>query len=182
MSSRFLNSTAAAAAIVALLAACDADRRAGAAPSDQDAQADAPIQLAQNQQRPAVQEPPTQGGAGPHFSGDAEQIKAGGQLAAKFNCIGCHFNGGGGIGPAFLDDVWVYGDSIEQIHAVISNGTPNGMPTWQGKIPDEQIWQLAAFVESLPSDKPIPTDRPAATESAPGSLDAKGRVVEHATP
>lgn len=28
-------------------------------------------------------------------------------------------------------------------------GRPRGMPAWRGKIPDEQMWQLAAYVKSL---------------------------------
>ena len=28
-------------------------------------------------------------------------------------------------------------------------GRPNGMPAWGGKIPDEQLWQIATYVRSL---------------------------------
>ena len=44
------------------------------------------------------------------------------------NCAGCHFNGGGGMGPPLMDNIWIYGDSIENIGASIREGRPNGMP------------------------------------------------------
>ncbi|MFN2532578.1 MAG: cytochrome c, partial [Pyrinomonadaceae bacterium] len=31
----------------------------------------------------------------------------------------------------------------------IREGRPNGMPSFRGKIPDEQIWQLVAYVRSM---------------------------------
>ncbi|HML27955.1 MAG TPA: c-type cytochrome [Hyphomicrobium sp.] len=80
---------------------------------------------------------------------DPEQIAAGKQLFTAMNCVGCHFNGGGGMGPPLMDNVWIYGDSIENIAASIREGRPNGMPSFRGFVPDEQIWQLAAYVRSL---------------------------------
>jgi cytochrome c oxidase cbb3-type subunit 3 len=80
---------------------------------------------------------------------DPEQIAAGKQLFAAMNCNGCHFNGGGGIGPPLMDNVWIYGDSIENIAATIREGRPNGMPSFRGFLPEEQIWQVAAYVRSL---------------------------------
>ena len=59
------------------------------------------------------------------------------------------FEGGGGIGPALMDNKWRYGSSLDQIYHSIADGRPNGMPTWRGKIPDSQIWQLAAYVKWL---------------------------------
>jgi len=85
---------------------------------------------------------------------DPEQIAAGKQLFAAMNCNGCHFNGGGGIGPPLMDNVWIYGDSIENIAATIREGRPNGMPSFRGFLPEEQIWQVAAYVRSL--SKPPP--------------------------
>jgi cytochrome c oxidase cbb3-type subunit 3 len=48
-----------------------------------------------------------------------------------------------------MDDVWIYGSSIENIAASIREGRPNGMPTFRGKIPEDQIWQIAAYVRAL---------------------------------
>ncbi len=85
---------------------------------------------------------------------DPQQIEAGKQLFSAMNCVGCHFNGGGGMGPPLMDNVWIYGDSIENIAASIREGRPNGMPSFRGFLPDEQIWQLAAYVRSLSQPPP----------------------------
>jgi cytochrome c oxidase cbb3-type subunit 3 len=79
----------------------------------------------------------------------AFDISEGQRLYKWFNCAGCHFNGGGGIGPALMDDQWIYGASMENIAATIREGRPNGMPSFRGRIPDDQIWQIAAYVRSL---------------------------------
>ena len=71
------------------------------------------------------------------------------RLFAAFNCSGCHANGGGGIGPALMDDKWIYGGEIQQIAATILQGRPNGMPSFRGRVPDEQVWQIAAYVRSM---------------------------------
>lgn len=83
------------------------------------------------------------------YEGNATHIANGQRYYAWFNCNGCHFNGGGGIGPALMDDKWRYGGQIEQIYATIQEGRPNGMPSFRDKIPDEQIWEIAAYVRSL---------------------------------
>jgi cytochrome c oxidase cbb3-type subunit III len=71
------------------------------------------------------------------------------QLFDIYNCSGCHFHGGGGMGPALIDDQWLYGSRLDQIYASIYQGRPKGMPAWAGAIPDAQIWELAALVKSL---------------------------------
>lgn len=88
-------------------------------------------------------------GVGKDYDGNEQAVQAGRQLYAAMNCVGCHANGGGGMGPALMDDAWIYGSSIEHIVATIREGRPNGMPSFRGRIPDEQIWQIAAYVRSL---------------------------------
>jgi cytochrome c oxidase cbb3-type subunit 3 len=44
---------------------------------------------------------------------------------------------------------WIYGGRLTQIQQSIVEGRPNGMPAWGGKIPDQQIWQIAAYVRSM---------------------------------
>jgi cytochrome c oxidase cbb3-type subunit 3 len=83
------------------------------------------------------------------YDGNAKAIAAGARLFDWYNCSGCHFHGAGGIGPALMDDIWIYGGRIDQVYDSIARGRPNGMPSWQGKIPPEQIWQIAAYVRSL---------------------------------
>jgi cytochrome c oxidase cbb3-type subunit 3 len=65
------------------------------------------------------------------------------------NCSGCHANGGGAMGPALMDDEWIYGSTPNQIFSSIAEGRPNGMPSWKGRLTDTQIWQLVAYVRSL---------------------------------
>ncbi|MGI9246410.1 MAG: c-type cytochrome [Steroidobacteraceae bacterium] len=88
-------------------------------------------------------------GIGVQYERNAYHIARGGTLFRSFNCNGCHGAGGGAIGPALMDDQWRYGSGIEQIHASILEGRPNGMPSWRGKLTDQQAWQLAAYVRSL---------------------------------
>lgn len=80
---------------------------------------------------------------------NAYEISQGKKLFSWFNCTGCHGNGGGGSGPPLMDDKWIYGSSIENIAATIREGRPNGMPSFRGKVPETQVWQLAAYVRSL---------------------------------
>ena len=83
------------------------------------------------------------------YEENAFAISSGKTLFTSFNCTGCHFHGGGGIGPALMDDIWIYGSEPDQIFATIVQGRPNGMPSFYGKIPDYQVWQIAAYVRSL---------------------------------
>jgi len=83
------------------------------------------------------------------FDGNPEQIAAGHQLYSAFNCVGCHFNGGGGMGPALMDDQWIYGSSMENVASSIREGRPRGMPSFRAMVTDDQVWQLAAYVRSL---------------------------------
>lgn len=80
---------------------------------------------------------------------DPEVIAAGKQLFQAFNCVGCHFNGGGGMGPPLMDSKWIFGSEIEHIAASIREGRPGGMPAFRTLAPEEQIWQLSAYVKSL---------------------------------
>jgi cytochrome c oxidase cbb3-type subunit 3 len=80
---------------------------------------------------------------------NAYQLAQGKTLFTQMNCVGCHSHGGGGMGPALIDDRWIYGGSIENIVATIREGRPNGMPSFRGKITDDQIWQIAAYVVSM---------------------------------
>lgn len=87
--------------------------------------------------------------AGRKYERNAYQLSQGKQLFQVFNCEGCHFAGGGGMGPALMDDHWIYGSSIENIFTTIQEGRPNGMPSFRDRATTEQIWQLAAYVRSI---------------------------------
>ena len=86
---------------------------------------------------------------GLHYENNAYHINQGERLYRWFNCNGCHGNGGGSIGPALMDAQWRYGGRIDQIHASIMEGRPNGMPSWRGKLSDQQAWQLSAYIRAL---------------------------------
>jgi len=83
------------------------------------------------------------------YERNANAIASGQQLFSAMNCVGCHSHGGGGMGPALMDDQWRYGSSMDQIAATIAEGRPNGMPAWGGRLTPDQIWKLAAYVRSL---------------------------------
>lgn len=76
-------------------------------------------------------------------------LQEGQRLFGWYNCAGCHANGGGGMGPPLIDDKWIYGSAPENIYETIVQGRPNGMPSFGGRIPSYQIWQIAAYVRSL---------------------------------
>jgi cytochrome c oxidase cbb3-type subunit 3 len=83
------------------------------------------------------------------YRGNAFGMNEGKRLYTWFNCVGCHAHGGGGMGPPLMDERWIYGSRAENIYSTIVEGRPNGMPSFAGKIPDQQVWQLAAYVRSL---------------------------------
>jgi cytochrome c oxidase cbb3-type subunit III len=81
---------------------------------------------------------------------NAYGIAEGKRLYAAYNCAGCHgVAGGGAIGPALMDDKWIYGSHADQIFSSIAQGRPDGMPSFGGHIPDQQIWQLVGYVQSM---------------------------------
>lgn len=48
-----------------------------------------------------------------------------------------------------MDPKWFYGSQPQQIYTSIVEGRPNGMPSFRGRIPDFQVWELVAYVRSL---------------------------------
>jgi cytochrome c oxidase cbb3-type subunit III len=146
MSSRFRVSCVAVSAAVLVLGACDREERHSRSK---------PI----GETTPSAQSPdtiyPGSGIAPPLdaraalYDNNSPAMAEGQFLYSQMNCVGCHSHGGGGMGPALMDDEWRYGGRIDQIAASIAEGRPNGMPSWRGKLPDDQIWKLAAYVRSL---------------------------------
>jgi len=84
----------------------------------------------------------------------AYAVSEGKRLYSAYNCSGCHFNGGGGIGPALMDEKWIYGSEPSNIYATILEGRPNGMPSFRHKISDNQLWEITAYVRSLSGQLP----------------------------
>jgi cytochrome c oxidase cbb3-type subunit 3 len=83
------------------------------------------------------------------YQENAYGVSQGKTLYNQFNCSGCHFQGGGGIGPPLMDAEWIYGSRPENVFESIAEGRPNGMPSFGGKIVTDQIWQLVAYVRSM---------------------------------
>lgn len=101
---------------------------------------------------PAVQEPTNP------YANDPAALADGRKLFVQFNCSGCHGgHAGGGMGPSLRDPVWVYGSSDANVFDSIAQGRSQGMPAWGTKLPQNQIWQLVAYVKSLrTSNEPDP--------------------------
>jgi cytochrome c oxidase cbb3-type subunit 3 len=83
------------------------------------------------------------------YQENAFAVSEGQRLFGWYNCSGCHANGGGGMGPPLMDDKWIYGSAPDNIYHTIVEGRPNGMPSFSGRIPGSQVWQLVAYVRSL---------------------------------
>jgi cytochrome c oxidase cbb3-type subunit 3 len=83
------------------------------------------------------------------YEKNAPALANGKRLFKWYNCNGCHGNGGGASGPALMDDVWIYGSDPMTIYQTIYGGRPNGMPAFGTRIPEDQLWQLVAYVRSL---------------------------------
>ncbi len=98
-----------------------------------------PVSVAQLTREPSARQYPN----------NAQAQSDGQALYEAFNCVGCHAHGGGGIGPPLMDPYWYYGGDPEPIYQSILEGRPNGMPSFRGRIPDNQIWAIVAYVRSL---------------------------------
>jgi len=86
------------------------------------------------------------------YTGDPDAIKAGRALFLQIGCSGCHgVGGGGGMGPALLDDEWTFGSDDETLFKLIKGEIPQQtMPSVFGKeLPDDDVWKILAYVRSL---------------------------------
>jgi mono/diheme cytochrome c family protein len=118
--------------------------------------------------------------AAPTAKPDEEQLAEGRQLYNQYNCSGCHASGGGAIGPALMDDEWIYGRSLDNIFFTIVEGRPQGMPSYRGRIADGQIRTIAAYVASLSTpEEALPTASTGARDDPSSQLSSveRGREV-----
>ena len=164
-----------ALAALALLAACGGDRQrpepeaAWSPGGTRSVVRTTSLEAGQSVPNPAVRNP---------YADDPRTIAEGRRLYESFNCAGCHGSaGGGGIGPPFADDVWIYGSEPENIFQAVTQGRPNGMPVYGEKIPEESLWQIVAYVRSL---RP-PDAGGGAAGAGPLGDGATGRVTRGAT-
>jgi cytochrome c oxidase cbb3-type subunit III len=164
MSSRYLIKFVAGAA--ALLAGCNQNPQSAAAPAGEQGDVHGVIDSALD---PGVDHSlMTTDPKVAAYLNNADAVNTGKRLFGQYNCSGCHSNGGGGMGPDLMDDVWIYGGRLEQIHQTLVQGRPNGMPSWGGKVPDEQLWQISAYVRSMS----LPQTLAAQTDNTPSQTPA----------
>jgi cytochrome c oxidase cbb3-type subunit 3 len=111
-------------------------------------------------------------GLADRYDDNAWAIGEGQRLYNWFNCNGCHAMGGGGMGPALMDNVWIYGSEPQAVFTSIVEGRPNGMPAFGGKIADQQVWQLVAYVRTLSAlqRKDVRPGRPDAMQARPAPV------------
>jgi cytochrome c oxidase cbb3-type subunit 3 len=85
---------------------------------------------------------------------DPKAAESGGKLFGAFNCDGCHAGGAVGfVGPSLADGRWRYGGTDSEIYYSIFYGRPRGMPAWGGTLPDDAIWRLVSYLQSLQPPK-----------------------------
>ncbi|MGN6388074.1 MAG: c-type cytochrome [Burkholderiaceae bacterium] len=139
-----LRGGAAAIAVAALLAGCYREKRQfETPPSGQKAMETTRLTALQ----PGEPEPKSP--AKDPYEENAYAVSQGQQLFRQYNCNGCHAQGGGDSGPALMDGKWIYGSEPANVFATIAQGRPNGMPSFGGHVPEDQIWQLVAYVRSM---------------------------------
>jgi cytochrome c oxidase cbb3-type subunit 3 len=158
------------------LASCQREERRfqELAPASSPAQS---VQLSELQPGEPLPRPPMKS----PYEENASAISEGKRLYQWFNCAGCHAQGGGGMGPALMDSKWRYGSEPENIYATLVEGRPNGMPSFRGKIPEQQLWQLVAYVRSLSGL--IRTDvAPSRSDSLSAKPPEAMKAQEHPTP
>jgi cytochrome c oxidase cbb3-type subunit 3 len=83
------------------------------------------------------------------YEENAYAVSQGKTWYRAYNCSGCHANGGGNMGPPLMDAKWRYGADPASVFNSISQGRPNGMPAFGQHMPEDQIWQLVAYVRSM---------------------------------
>lgn len=110
---------------------------------------------------------------------NAYSISEGQRLYSWYNCSGCHSHGGGGMGPPLIKKDWIYGGEPANLFDTIVKGRPNGMPTWGGRIPEYQIWQLVAYIRSMNQLEPTGATpaRPDEIQTSPTIRDKRNGVT-----
>src|SRR5215213_5646029 len=93
------------------------------------------------------------------YEGSRRAVETGARLFVGYNCVDCHgADGAGAMGPSFQDGRWHFGGSAGEVFQSIYEGRPEGMPAWGGRIGDDQIWMLTAYVRSLSAGKNVATE------------------------
>jgi cytochrome c oxidase cbb3-type subunit 3 len=84
------------------------------------------------------------------YHGDAAAIAKGAETWNTI-CVACHLPEGTGlVGPSLVDPYWKYGHSDAELFQTVADGRPLGMPPWGTQLGTEKIWQVLAYLETLP--------------------------------
>ncbi|HZP87613.1 MAG TPA: c-type cytochrome [Burkholderiales bacterium] len=111
------------------------------------------------------------------YAGQADAIKQGQMLFVRMNCASCHgYDASGGMGPSLRDTFWRYGGTPVDIYKSILEGRPQGMPAWGQALPNEAIWRIVAYIESLGGSFPPQYYHHAMQGDRPGENVAPGAM------
>ena len=98
----------------------------------------------------AQQQPPQSDAVVNPLAGNPAAIQAGQRTFDGF-CADCH--GGGGVGnnkgPALNTGTFKHGGDDAGLFRTIKNGVPGTEMDANANVPDNQIWQLVAYIRSL---------------------------------
>lgn len=87
------------------------------------------------------------------YENNVYQVAQGGRYFAWYGCGSCH--GSGAQGAADLGDGrWMHGGALDRVYASIAHGHGGALAAYGDRIPAEQLWQLTAYVRSLPKLAP----------------------------
>ncbi len=90
---------------------------------------------------------------------DPRALEEGKELFVSYNCADCHGDeGSGAMGPALDDGRWHFGGTAGEVFESISEGRPDGMPAWGGRISNAEIWALVRYVRTLSAGKDPTTE------------------------
>lgn len=85
------------------------------------------------------------------YERNAYQVAQGGRYFTWYGCGGCH--GSDAAGALNLNDtLWAHGSDLDQVYRFIAQG--HGDARYGERIPTEQLWQITAYVRTLPQLKP----------------------------
>src|SRR5436190_23854185 len=112
----------------------------------------------------AAQQPPQSDAVVNPLAGNPAAIQAGTRLFDGF-CADCH--GGNGVGnnkgPALNTGTFKHGGDDAGLFRTIKNGIPGTEMDANANVPDQQIWQLVAYIRSL---APVTENRGAAASAS----------------
>lgn len=88
-----------------------------------------------------------------------QSVEMGGQVYLN-SCASCHGTDARGGGPAATSspvpppplagpDAHLEHHTDGDLHYIIANGLPGGMPAWGGTLTDDQIWHVVNYLRSL---------------------------------